>query len=164
MANFKVGKYLLTFALILVAYLSYGQGYKTGIGLRAGTFSGVSVKHSISNVNSIEGMLTTTWGGAMLSGVFQWNNPINHEDIKEGNLNWYYGIGGSFGNHDYDFDNRPDREYDLIFGPTGMLGLEYTFEDLPLNFSLDWQPVFDIVEEPHFLMSNAAFTFRFVFK
>lgn len=47
------------------------------------------------------------------------------------NLNWYYGLGGTVG----------FWENGVAVGAVGVLGIDYTFTEVPIQVSLDWRPV-----------------------
>ena len=53
----------------------------------------------------------------------------------ESGFSWYYGGGGLIGFTD-NVDDRPS----LQIGINGALGIEYTFEEVPINCSLDTGP------------------------
>ena len=55
-------------------------------------------------------------------------------------LYWYYGGGVNFTTYSGDFD-YPGSDLDAFFGIAGNLGLDYKFDDYPINVSVDWIPV-----------------------
>ena len=65
-----------------------------------------------------------------------------HQPLDEvfSGLQWYYGGGGFIG-----LWSAGNSENGTRIGIAGNLGLDYAFEDIPLNISLDWIPSFALV-------------------
>lgn len=70
-----------------------------------------------------------------VSGVYQFHKPIDEVD----GLQYYFGVGASvyFWNFDFNFSNQYSS---TTLGVQGYLGLDYAFEDMPINVTLDWIP------------------------
>jgi len=155
-------KVLLTAILIsIVSVIGYSQSYNTGLGLRLGNSNGVTVKHFISNQSALEGIVSSRWGGFNVTGLYEWHNQIGDVD----NFYWFIGGGGHFGVWDGDdnpwFDDRDDH---TVIGVDGIIGMEYTLKDAPINFGLDWKPSINIVEHNGFWGDEFGLSARFVFK
>ena len=45
----------------------------------------------------------------------------------------------------------------------GIIGLDYKFQKIPLNISVDWKPELNLVEEVSFEASTVGLGVRFVF-
>ncbi|MBK9567400.1 MAG: hypothetical protein IPO37_20190 [Saprospiraceae bacterium] len=58
-------------------------------------------------------------------------------------MTWYWGFGGSFTTWDYGIAGL-DNYYEV--GVSGVLGLDYSFDDIPLNLSVDWAPTFVLLD------------------
>ncbi|MCB0853805.1 MAG: hypothetical protein KDD63_16380, partial [Bacteroidetes bacterium] len=60
-------------------------------------------------------------------------------------LKYYVGVGASAYITSYDgiFDNNWNS---ATFGVQGYAGFEYTFEDLPINLTIDWVPTYFLGE------------------
>ncbi|MFW5724866.1 MAG: hypothetical protein ACOCX0_00360, partial [Bacteroidota bacterium] len=63
------------------------QDYRTGIGVRGGWFSGLSIKHFISETDALEGVLATHYRGVMIAGMYQKHTLA----FETPGMNWYYG-------------------------------------------------------------------------
>ncbi|MDP4277794.1 MAG: hypothetical protein Q8914_09190 [Bacteroidota bacterium] len=124
-------KKLLTLAVVCMALTATATAQDKGLGLR---FSGaseygaeVSYQQPLQENHRLEADLGFfDWGGIGLTGIYQWVWKL--DDLSEG-FAWYAGPGAG-----------------LRFGDgigaaiVGQIGIEYTLQDLPLQFSLDARP------------------------
>ncbi|HAQ18010.1 MAG TPA: hypothetical protein DCR40_02105 [Prolixibacteraceae bacterium] len=151
--------FILLIAL-LFGFESKAQDYYTGIGLRAGWGTGLTVKHFLGEKAAVEGILDSRWRGFSLTGLFE----IHNQAFEVDRLNWYYGFGGHIGfwngknvgwadNHD---------NYTVI-GIDGILGLEYNFDFMPINLSIDWKPALNLVGASGFWGDGGALSIRYIF-
>ncbi|PRY86344.1 hypothetical protein [Mongoliibacter ruber] len=135
-------KLLFLFSIIFCLALgneSYAQ-YTTGVGLRAGVSNGLTVKHFISQDAALEGILHTRWGGFVITGLYEVHKDIS--DVK--GLMWFFGGGAHVGTWNARRSNRPwgdNRVATTVVGLDGIIGLDYVFDNAPINLSLDWKPV-----------------------
>ncbi|HOY73303.1 MAG TPA: hypothetical protein PLX53_09220, partial [Tenuifilaceae bacterium] len=61
---------VVSLALIMAVTTARAQDYKTGLGLRGGYPSGITVKHFFGSKTAVDGILSFGWGGILLeSGV-----------------------------------------------------------------------------------------------
>ena len=77
-----------------------------------------------------------------LQGRYLIHNPISAQGV-EGKFDWYWGVGlllkSALVEYRYQNENPPvnpvfkDDRRDIDFGPEGIIGVEYTFEDIPLS-------------------------------
>jgi hypothetical protein len=135
--------------ILLCSNVSHAQTeYDASVGLRAAWGFAVTGKKFISDQGAIEGIVNyRRWGflGSFsysritITGLYQHHNPL--DDVIPG-LSWYYGGGafvGFYGGSDWDaFDGSNDGS--TYFGIAGNLGVDYAFEGIPLNISVDWIP------------------------
>jgi hypothetical protein len=135
------------------------QEYKTALGIRAGLSSGLTIKHFKSRSAAFEGLLTTRWAGFDFTGLYEVHNRAFDVD----HLNWYYGGGAHIGF--YNGDNvtwgRAGAGYTVI-GIDGIIGIEYTFSEIPINLGIDWKPAINFVGYSG-LWSEGAISARYVF-
>lgn len=129
----------------------HAQDYKLGLGIRLSSASptlsnSVSAKYFLNENHAVEGLVSfgTRFG---VGGLYEIHSPLN---ATEG-LNWFYGGGAYVG-----FQDR-----DTYLGPTGVVGLDYKFQGIPLNLSLDWKPELDIIPRINFTPDAFALTARF---
>lgn len=137
-------KRTIFFGLILLfsfsAQNATSQTYDNAIGLRLGWGVGLTGKHFLNDQSAVEAIVH--FGGAytsyfQITGLYQVHNPL--DEVFSG-LQWYYGGGGFVGLWGGDNSTNSAR-----IGIAGNIGLDYAFDDIPLNISLDWIPSFALV-------------------
>ena len=154
-------KFFLTvvMAFSIIALLN-AQDYRTGIGLRGGFSSGLTLKHFVSNKAAFEGILSTRWRGFDITGLYE----IHGEAFDVERLNWYYGFGAHLGFWDgrYAPWGSVGSTYTVI-GIDGILGIEYNFTEIPVNISLDWKPAINVFGNQGFWGDGGAISLRYIF-
>jgi hypothetical protein len=152
--------FLLFITIIFLSLSLHGQDYKTSLGLRAGLPYGLTVKHFLNKTDALEGILASSWGGFVITGLYE----NEHWTGQYPGLNWFWGFGGHVGFWDAGRNPFVKDTYNgsAIFGADGILGLEYTFDDIPLNLSLDLLPTLNIIGD-FGLGINGALSIRYVF-
>jgi hypothetical protein len=149
------------FIIILTAGMAIaanGQDYKTAVGLRAGVPYGLTIKHFVSPKNAFEGILASRWGGFVVTGFYE----NVHWTGEYPGLNWFWGVGAHVGF----WDNNPyyiNTNGNAVIGIDGILGLEYTFDEIPLNLSLDILPSFNLIGHTGWNGINGGLSIRYVF-
>lgn len=112
------------------------------LGLRLGSNDGfgaeVSYQKKLSDDNRLEFDLgwrnSNKVNAFKLAGIYQWVWNI------DGAFNWYAGVGGGLGS--YSFDNSVEKENGTFVFVAGNVGIEYNFEEAPIQLSLDFRPEF----------------------
>ena len=138
------------------------QNYRTGIGARVGFFNGITVKHFVSPNNAVEGILNFRWDGVIVTGLYEWQNPLPNAR----GFDYFLGLGGHIGifddyewdDDDDDFD-RDDRS--TIVGVDLILGVEYTFPQAPFTIGLDYKPAFNLIGDNRIWADGLALSLRF---
>jgi len=151
----------ILFTLVTVLFLSasgYAQDYNTAIGVRGGLFNGITLKHYIGSASAVEGIVTTRWSGFNITGLYE----LHTMDVFDVNrLNFYYGLGGHIGI--WDANNVPwDADGYTVIGNDGILGLEYNFQEIPFNISVDWKPALNLVGYSSFWADGGAVSIRYL--
>jgi hypothetical protein len=153
-------KKILFVSMLLMSFgFLQAQDYNTGIGLRGGPSSGLTVKHFLSDKAALEGILATRWGGWNITGLYEINKPL-----PQPRLNWYYGAGLHIGS--WNGDRNPwfnDKENHIVLGADLILGIEYNFSELPLNVSLDIKPGFNVIGYKGLWGDEVALSLRYIF-
>lgn len=112
------------------------------VGLRLGSNDGfgaeVSYQKKLSADNRLEFDLgwrnSNKVNAFKLAGIYQWVWNI------DGGFNWYAGVGGGLGS--YSFDSTVEKENGTFVFVAGNIGIEYNFEEAPIQLSLDFRPEF----------------------
>lgn len=136
------------------------QDYKTSLGLRAGLPYGVTIKHFMDKYNALEGILASRWQGFVVTGL--WEN-----ERWTGNypgFDWFWGLGAHVGF--WDAGNNPNLSHSYsgsVIGVDGILGIEYTFDEIPLNLSLDLLPSINLIGSTGWGGINGGLSIRYVF-
>lgn len=153
---------LIPLFLILFSITVKSQDYNTGIGLRGGPFfNGVSAKHFVTSNVALEGILTTRWSGFNITGLYE----IHDQAFNTDRLNWYYGLGAHIGFWEgADFKWADDiYAFYTVIGVDGIIGLEYNFYEIPINISIDWKPIINLIGHSSFWGDDGAISIRYIF-
>lgn len=141
------------FLLSMIALSASAQDYRFAAGIRLSNSTptlnnSVSVKYFVTETSALEGLVS--FGSRFgVGGLLEIHKPL-----KQDGLQWFYGGGAYVG-----FEGG-----DTYLGPTGAIGLDYKFPNLPLNLSLDWKPELDILPKVRFVPDAFALSARFAFK
>ncbi len=169
---------LIIFFIIATANLSLfaqNPGYKTGIGLRGGYESGLTLKHFIASDKALEGIYSRHWGnfGTRITVLYEIQKPISGAK----GLSFFYGVGGHIGFYNglyYGYKNNgyydkngnwqsvPYQDRYTSIGIDGILGLEYKFSEIPFTVGLDIKPFVDLTRYSNYF-GDAAFSVRYTF-
>lgn len=132
------------------------------IGLRGGWFSGITFQHYLEKNKSLEFIAQGSPNWFNFTALYE-----VHQDFSDvQNMKWYYGAGGHFGSYRYR-RNHPvfgDRYTGnaAVIGVDGIIGLEYFFEEIPFQVSLDYKPMINLTGGG-WIYHDAALALRFVF-
>lgn len=123
---------------VLILFLTtsfFSQNYKMALGFKGGFpgYGSLNAKKSISNSDYLEASIG---GFGRYPYNVGFNVQIDYERMQalEKGFSFYYGGGVLLGLTSSIFH----------LAPKALLGLEYNFEDLPLNISIDTGPYFFI--------------------
>jgi len=147
---------------VFSCFLSSAQDYNTGIGLRAGFTNGLTIKHFVSPKTAFEGIIASRWRGLELTGLVEFHGrAFNTERLK-----YFIGFGGHIGfwngNYTRKYWGEPGTAYTVV-GADGILGLEYSFIEVPINIGIDWKPVINFYGYSGFWPDGGAFSIRYIF-
>ncbi len=146
--------------LTTLTLTSSGQDYRTSLGLRAGLPYGLTVKHFLGKYNALEGILASKWGGFVITGLYE----NEHWTGEYPGLNWFWGFGAHVGFWDAGRNPNIDATYvGSVIGADAILGLEYTFDEIPLNLSLDLLPSVNLIGSTGWGGINGGLSIRYVF-
>jgi hypothetical protein len=157
----------ILFALLLTAGIGSfsnlaAQNYKTALGVRLSSSNAmqnnsVSIKQFINEKTAVEGLFT--FGDPLaLGALVEFYKPLTPEG-----LSWFYGGGGYISFVKKVNVATSKSTTDPNFGAQGIVGLDYKFNNIPLNISLDWKPELNIVSDINFEPAAIGFSARFTF-
>jgi hypothetical protein len=146
-------KALLICLITTAALTSKAQSYITAAGIRLGpnsaaVTSGFTVKHFLNEKVAVEGILGIN-DGVGICGLYEFHFPI--ETVT--NLQWFAGPGAYLA----------FRNSSTSFGAAGVIGLDYRFEEVPINLSLDWKPELNLISNVAFESSGIGLSIRYAF-
>ena len=145
----KTWKRTLVILSILIVSVAYSNAQELGV--RFGNVSGGNVAidgiFSTGKFSRVHGDVSFGNGaGIDLLWDFIYR-PISGEAFK-----WYLGAGP------YVWIDDP-----FWLGAAGEIGLEYSFETIPISLSMDWRPDISIVETTDFHSDGFGVNIRYVF-
>jgi hypothetical protein len=129
------------------------SSYTTALGIKVWDGAGITLKHFFNPDRAGE-LIAYFWShGIRFTGLYEF-----HFDIPgaEG-LKWYVGPGAHVGFYS---DKYGDGGF---IGIDGVLGLDYKFNSVPINLSLDWQPSFEFGAGRGFVGSWGGLGIRYTF-
>lgn len=91
-----------------------------------------------------------------LTGVYQFTG-----EIRSG-FGWYAGVGGQLTMRSWK-DGYGNGNSDFALALVGQLGIEYKFNAIPIQLTLDWRPEFQLIPDTEFFPSCFAFGVRWCF-
>ena len=126
----------------------YGQNYNHAFGIRGGVGATLTYKNFFGEHIAME----------LLAGRYNFDNwgasgmVLYHQELsKNGRLLWYFG-GGPY---------VQPRKGVNAFGLAGALGLDFYFESIPINITLDFLPQLQF-KGGGFLYSGGGFGIRYI--
>ena len=134
---------LSAFMLLGLAASTQAQDIsKNALGLRLGDNDGfggeVSYQRGLSKNNRLE--FDLGWRNSddidalKLVGLYQWVWEIDN------GFNWYAGVGAGLGNWSYNGPDNPDNDGGFFLLAAGDIGIEYNFQEAPIQLSIDFRP------------------------
>jgi hypothetical protein len=151
--------------LLLLNIASNGQQYyrtSTSVGLRIGFPYGLTVRHFIDRYNALEFIAAANLRGFIAAGLIE----NEHKTFIYPGLYWYWGLGVHGGVVD---TNKNTYIYTRkayagpVFGVDAVIGLDYTFREIPLNLSFDLLPSINLAGYTGWNGLNTALSARYVF-
>ncbi|MEO8764373.1 MAG: hypothetical protein ABI416_08800 [Ginsengibacter sp.] len=126
---------VLIFAIICLATGAKAQESETAVGAKFytgnGSLGGLNIRYSPRLNTALEGSLLFFSGGLGIEGLYEYQAPIAGAD----GLKYFVGGGGMLG-----FGTGKGSQTAFALRLTG--GLDYKFEDAPIDVSLGFDPFF----------------------
>ena len=145
-------KIILFLSIVLLCMNIHAQRKITSLGIRIEgndpSNLGISLRHRIHSGTMLEGIVHFYDGAVGVSGLFE----KYHNLSSSGAFDFYYGGGV----HVAFYNN-------IGAGVVGIVGLCYTFKEIPFNISVDWKPVLDIVDNVDLRARLLGVSIRYTF-
>jgi hypothetical protein len=165
-------KYIITALFIFSGYMMLAQDGSSAIGLRGGGISGMSIKLLDEDRNAVEILIGHQRNGLKLTGLLQHFKPIKTDRIS--NLYVFSGLGAHAGFERWEFEETQIVDgvtyysyrnmVSPVIGGDIIIGLEYHFESVPFQISLDYKPYMEFFGEKIFRIDfwDIGFSIRYV--
>ena len=110
--------------------------YRMAVGIRLSSApamvnNSVSFKYFMTHRTAVEALVS--FGDPFsLGALVEFYNPLSTSGLQ-----WFYGAGGYLG---FSKEYNPEKQIEerrTYFGAQGIAGLDYKFDNIPLNISLD---------------------------
>jgi hypothetical protein len=155
-------KKLICLALILAPIFCVAQFKKNAflVGGRGGISSGLTVNKILSPVFASETIIATRFKGITATTLIEASYRVERSNL--------YLFGGA-GMHVSSINGKEvalyrDEENHNSPGVDVIFGVDYFFEKMPINFSIDCKPSFSLVNHKMKFMDGAAFSLRYSFR
>ena len=119
-----------------------------GVGLMIGEPTGISLKYWYSDKNALGGGIAWSLGrydAVHLHADYLWHSYSAFGDIEKGRLPVYYGVGGRI----------VFAEDNSVLGVRVPVGLDYRFENDPLDLFLEIAPTVNLAPDTDFDINGA---------
>jgi hypothetical protein len=130
--------------------LLQAQDYRSVLGIRlssapATVNNSISFRYFLNEKSALEALVS--FDPAAFGALYERFAPTGATGLQ-----WFYGAGI--------YAAIDDRN---TFGAMGIVGLDYRFQNVPINLSIDWKPELNLVTEVGFEAAAVGFSIRFVF-
>jgi len=158
--------YILIFGILFFYNVNAQFYYKTAVGLKLGWGIGLNAKHFIgdNSDHAVEVALDFQKGGFIFNGYYEYHL----EAFKADGLRWFFGGGPYIGIWDKGsqwskIEDFGDKNKLFVSGIVAIMGIEYTFNNFPINVALDLQPRYNFIGSSQ-MWATGGITLRYTFK
>lgn len=141
-------KKIFAVVVAVFAFVALASAQPRALGVRVGWGGEVSYQHTLGAENFLE--VDAGWGANSVSIGAAYDFQI----APVGPFGFYAGPSAQvwMGGDD-----------DFVLGVGAQVGLEYIFPSFPLQISLDWRPVFDLIPSTGFGWQSVGLGIRYAF-
>ncbi len=153
-------KKLITLTLLVfITKFSFAQStYHQALGIKFPAGFSVTYKTFVTDTRNIEAQATVWNKGFRISGLYEFN--FYSFKNAEG-LAWFVGPGAHIGFWKTQYQKTYNSNADL--GVDGIIGLDYKFQKMPINVSVDWQPSVTLLGNAGFTPAYGGLAVRYTF-
>lgn len=138
--------------ILIIAFLSFGlssamaqKNFNNALGLRFGLPTGITFKGSVSKTDALEGILHFNEHYLGLTGLYERHGKLG--SIPE--ISVFYGAGAGISAYNRNNNNYNHNGTNISLGLDVIIGIDYTFESIPINLSLDLKPSIILLEDSY---------------
>jgi hypothetical protein len=132
---------------------AHSSSYRTALGVKVWDGGGITLKHFFNTQNAGE-LIGYFWrNGVRFTGLYEIHGNISGAE----GLRWYIGPGAHIGFYNTKYGDGS------FGGIDGVLGLDYKFNEAPINLSIDWQPSFEFGDGRGFYGGWGGLGIRYTF-
>jgi hypothetical protein len=153
-------------------YLPQNRAIEIGLGTLTSGWYNQYYENSFSKYNRYDGFDYQSHN--VNSTVYLQGRYLFHYDIQiegmMGKLDWYWGLGGmlKLASIDYRYRNENeeiirDTRTDIDLGPEGIIGMEYTFEDVPITIFGEFSLMMEFADRPLAMRGFSGVGARYIF-
>jgi len=141
-------KKIFAVVVAVFAFVALASAQPRALGVRVGWGGEISYQHTLGAENFLE--VDAGWGANSVSIGAAYDFQI----APVGPFGFYAGPSAQvwMGGDD-----------DFVLGVGAQVGLEYIFPSFPLQISLDWRPVFDLIPSTGFGWQSVGLGIRYAF-
>lgn len=145
-------KFACVAAILFLSISIKAQDYRLGLGARftnaqATVNNAISLRYFLNQRTALEGLVS--FDPFTIGVLYERFQPL-----AGSRLNWFIGGGG------YVSLNNNDN----VLGAAGIIGLDYSFKNAPVNISLDWKPELNLIEDVNFEAAAVGLGIRFILR
>jgi len=155
-------------------YLENNKALEFGVGTAVSNWGGKYYENSFKHYNRYDG--NRYLSHKVNNTIYLQGRYLIHYDIPiegmMGDLDWYWGLGAVLKSarvrYNYQENVAPFRTFkdtrtDIDFGPEGIAGMEYVFDEIPLTIFGEVSLMFELADRPTALRAFAATGLRYNF-
>ncbi len=151
----------LSLLFIFLTQFETNAQYKFAVGARFDGGPGITMKFKNGSKLGAEALIHGYGNGIKGTLLAEWHEPA----FNSNKFQFYYGFGGHMGaTPGYYYRKREFAGPYFQVGADGILGLEHTFSEIPLNLSVDWKPEFNFINYTGLYLGNIGLSARFAIK
>jgi hypothetical protein len=149
-------KKILFIAILLGLYTTSISAQTKGnpqLGVRAGLPFGATVRYFFDDANAVEGIAGAYAQTYTVTGLYEHHFDLSA--LTTHGFAWFIGGGAHVGSRTTAGNTK------FIGGVDGIAGIDYTFQQIPLNLSIDWKPAvhFNAADD----LTDFAISIRYTF-
>lgn len=145
-------KKIIAIIAAALCFATVASAQPKAVGIRGLLGVEISYQHDLSSTNFVEADLGL-WGHSMLvTGIYDFKIATFGPGI-----NFYAGPGAALGFYSY------EDVTGAVLGIRAQAGLEYQFDSVPIQVSLDWRPGYNFVNASGFDFNGIALGVRYAF-